>query len=142
MLYTIVFVEKQKLRDDQLDRILSDKEDGGVFYSGTYNWMCRINTGGKYSQLWPNDWRFGKKGLKSCSKWKTIRGAQNVLKTLSKNTKFSVNGDSSLWNKDLFVPVIYDISEIWNKRITNEIAKEILSHNKRLEILKKQLCIK
>ncbi len=139
MLYTIVFVEKSQLRDIQLEKLFSDDGDSSLLYDGDYKWFTRIGAKG-YTQLWSSaHYPYGERGLANCSKWKTIRGAKNAANRISTIDRYSIRGDNNLWNKDLFVPVVYDITEKWNKYINDKIQSEIKSHKKKIEILTKKL---
>jgi len=137
MLYTIVFVEKSQLRDIQLEKLFSDDEDSSSLYDGDYKWFTRIGAKG-YTQLWCSK-SYGSRGIDTCSKWKTIRGAKNSINRISTIDRYSIRGDSKMWNKDLFVPVVYDITEKWNKHINDKIQSEVKSHKKKIEILTKKL---
>lgn len=140
MLYAIVFVEKSKLRDIQLEKLFSeDDEDSSSLYDGDYRWIARVGTRG-YTQLWSsNHYSYAERGISICSKWKTIRGAKNVANRISTVDRYSIRGDNNLWNKDIFVPVVYDITEKWNKHINDKIQSEIKNHKKKIETLTKKL---
>lgn len=140
MLYAIVFVEKSKLRDIQLEKIFSEDDEDPSLYDGDYKWIARVRAKG-YTQLWHISHYLygGERGIANCSKWKTIRGAKNAKDKISNISKFSIKGDNSLWNKDIFVPVVYNITERWNKHINDKIQSEIKNHKKRIETLTKKL---
>ena len=102
MVYCIAFVEQQKLRDYILDKILQDTD--GILYDGPTPYMARIkpgdrvealNTGMYYQDKYGNGHqqysysnsalgRLNDRAITSCSKWKTIKGAQTAVNRLNK----------------------------------------------------------
>ncbi len=138
MLYTIVFVDKSKIRDTQIEKLFSN-EDSSSLYDGDYKWIARVGQKG-YVQLWSSaSYPYGERGISNCSKWKTIRGARNAINRITTIGRYSIRGDSNLWNKDIFIPVVYDITEKWNKHINEKIQTEIKNHKTRIETLTKKL---
>lgn len=139
MIYVIAFVEKSKLRDTQLERILSDEEDDSVLYNGEYTFLAQVKSKSRPILWWGNGYFYEDRSIASCTKWKTIRGAQSVIKSMNLNNGVSIRGNHSEWDKEKFIPVVYNITEKWNKHINNKIQKEIDSHNRKIINLNKKL---
>lgn len=155
MIYCIAFVEQQKLRDYRLDKILQDTD--GILYDGPTPYMARIkpgdriealNTGMSYHDKYGNvhqQYSYGRlndRAITSCSKWKTVRGAQTAVNRLNKillTKKIRVSYDPNSFNQAVQVPVVVDITEQWNKNIQTKINDEIKSHERKIQSLKKKL---
>lgn len=86
MIYSIVFISNQQLRDIKLEGILNpDFTMDGYIHEGSFDYTLtkRTTRGRSYYDIWGS--KFKGAILKS-TKWKTAKGAQTVLNGLKNIT--------------------------------------------------------
>ena len=141
MLYTVVFINKQELRDIKLEKILnSDFVEESYVHNSDFDYTAKFDS----SRVTVTPYKIGyyrDKAISFCTKWKTIKGAQNAIQKFnSSSPRISINGGRDAWNRVEYVPVICDITDQWNIIIKKKIDDEISSHNKKLKLLNSKLC--
>ena len=158
MLYCIAFVEKQYLRDVQLEKLLGVDSNSSL-YDGPISFTATIKQ--DRISVWSYDIGYYKdRSVLNCNKWKTIRGAQSEINKIAPiisdygdklrnraipyraiplHRKISIMGNNDKWNKIEYVPIIYDITNEWNNKIKDKIDEEIKRHQKRIYFLNKKL---
>jgi hypothetical protein len=141
MIYSVVFITNQQLRDIKLEQILNpDFNSDKYIHEGEFDFILRVRNR-RWSEVWsPNSYK--NKYLTSASKWKTVRGAENALRNVKvSDLKFSTRGESEKWNKNKseYVPVVCDISIKWNEFIKQLIKEEESDHQKKINSLNKKI---
>lgn len=142
MLYTIGFVTRQQSRDLQLDKILdSNFDEKSYIHVGDYSFLGRVGT--SHVDVWNSDDKYyGPKAIVNCSKWKTIKGAQNAIERVKLATnkfRMSVRTRGDIWRTAEYVPIICEISNKWNSYINKKIDEESKSYEKRIKLLRSKL---
>ena len=141
MLYTIVFITNQQLRDIKLERILNpDFLMDKYVHDGPFDYSLRVRQRA-YHEAWSYK-IYNDKAILNSTKWKTIRGAETALSKvkniLSEKKRISVKGND-LWMKNEYIPVICNITNEWNSKIESQIKQEEILYQKRILSLKKKL---
>ena len=142
MIYAIAFITNDQLRDIKLEGILNpDFVMENYIHEGSFDYTLRVRNSSSYL-LW-NTEKFKSQSMLNCSRWKTIRGADEHLKKVKElmstnKIRFSIRGND-LWNKNSYIPVICNVTNYWNESINEKIKFEEGEHKKRMAILTKKL---
>lgn len=138
MVYSIVFISTQKLRDSKLDVLLNGGLGG--LYVGEFDYILRVKSG--QFEAW-NYNLYRDRSIIKCAKWKSIKGPDASiikLRNLIKDRKRIrvIGNNSDMWDKGEYTPVICDITNIWNLKIDDLILESKRTHLKKLELLEKK----
>lgn len=146
MLYSIVFISNQQLRDIKLEGILNpDFVMDKYVHEGLFDYSLRARQGNYFDVYSSKQYR--DRSILNSTKWKTLRGAETGLAKIKsaiasgEKRRISVKGND-LWLKNEYIPVICNITEEWNTKIQEQINTEVLMHQKRVNTLTKKIVVK
>lgn len=136
-LFVIAVLNSSHLRDYKLRQLQND-EQGELEWNKTLKISSQhffrvINNHGYVSRLTKKKCRYK---LSSCSRWKTLKGANTALERAQKNQKLMKELIARLGPVQFH---IVDIAEEWNNTIESQILLEKETHNKSIALLEKKL---
>lgn len=141
MIYTVVFITNQQLRDIKLEGILNpDFTIDKYIHEGSFDFSIRVSQNRFDVWSYPH---FKDLSIQNATKWKTIRGAENALKkikdALLEKRRFRLRGGNDSWQKNEYIPVICNITGDWNSYIKRKIKEEEDLHRRKIDRLTKKL---
>lgn len=143
MLYTITFISKQQLRDIKLEKLFNENFNTEKYiHTGLLDCSVKVKQRG-YFEVWDKGYYgYRNRSMQRLTKWKTIRGAETSLKKLietinsgEKRRILTRGNKSSESLTSEYIPIICDITSIWNTYIESQIENEKKSHQNKLNRL-------